>query len=642
MLRDHYPGVDFDVINAAITAINSHVVLPIARDCSRMESDLFVIYLGNNEVVGPYGAGTIFSPLVSSLSVIRAGIALKATRLGQLISDTTKKLGGRRRTHPGRWGGMEMFLSHQVRATDPGMAVVYRHFEENLSDICRIAQKSGIPAIVSTVGVNLRDSAPFASLHRPGLSPEDTQAWEDIVGEGEKLQELGRFEQAAERFLQAEKIDADHAELHFRLGRCYWAMWDFEQAKARFVKARELDALRFRADTEINEIIRRVAGEKPDHGIYLADSLQVLEANSPESTPGYELFYEHVHMNFRATYLVARTIFEQVRRALPERVSRHTSGREVLSERECARRLAYTGWSRLTIAKEIRGLMQLPPFSGQLYSSKRVEELTEEIEVLQARYASMGGQQEVLRQFKTALDSYDTHWRLHHAYAEFLYKSLNNAPAAEEHLRVVVEHCPQSGLENSLLARVLSSQGKHDEAEEHYLRALLSGPQSTRILSEFGAFLLRQGKLEPAVGQLRKAIEIDPLNGLAHSDLGKALALRRDDPGSRQQAIWHLKKAAEVSPGNIQVRRNLAAYYSKEAYELLSRKEDDSARELLQEAVSSLPGSTTTSLRYNLAVLLDRGGDRETAVEHLSEILRIDPDHAKARELRRRLAATGE
>ena len=30
MLVDHYPEVRFEVINAAISAINSHVVLPIA------------------------------------------------------------------------------------------------------------------------------------------------------------------------------------------------------------------------------------------------------------------------------------------------------------------------------------------------------------------------------------------------------------------------------------------------------------------------------------------------------------------------------------------------------------------------------------------------------------------------------------
>ena len=60
MLEDRYPGVEFEIINAAMTAINSHAVLPISKDCSDYEPDLFILYMGNNEVVGPYGAGSVF------------------------------------------------------------------------------------------------------------------------------------------------------------------------------------------------------------------------------------------------------------------------------------------------------------------------------------------------------------------------------------------------------------------------------------------------------------------------------------------------------------------------------------------------------------------------------------------------------
>ena len=482
MLRDQYPGVDFDVINAAITAINSHVVLPIARECSRLESDLFVIYLGNNEVVGPYGAGTVFSPLASNLSMIRVGIALKATRLGQLLPNIMAKIRRRDRAQPARWLGMEMFLNNQVRATDPGMETVYHHFERNLSDICRVAQESGIPAIVSTVGVNLKDSAPFASQHRPGLSDQDIQAWEEMVREGETLREQGKFEQAIERFLQAERIDADYAELHFRLGRCYWAVREFKKAKERYVKARELDALRFRADTRINEIIRRVAGGKSEQGIHLVDSLQILEANSPEHTPGNELFYEHVHLNFRGTYLVARALFLQVQRVLPEWVSRHASGDAVLSERECERRLAYTGWDRLVIAKGLLDQLQEPPFTNQLYSNKQVEELSEEVEMLKAQCTRDEYQQEVLEQYKVALENYDTHWRLHDSYARFQYKCLNNPREAEKHLKVAIEQCPQSAIELFRLGKMLSAQKMHTEAEQYYRKAARWRSNSTHSL----------------------------------------------------------------------------------------------------------------------------------------------------------------
>jgi hypothetical protein len=55
LLEQRHPGVTFEVINAAMTAINSHTILPIARDCAKARGDVWVIYMGNNEVVGPFG-----------------------------------------------------------------------------------------------------------------------------------------------------------------------------------------------------------------------------------------------------------------------------------------------------------------------------------------------------------------------------------------------------------------------------------------------------------------------------------------------------------------------------------------------------------------------------------------------------------
>ena len=60
MLQEKHPDRKIEVINAAVTAINSHVVLEIARDCLALNPDLFVVYMGNNEVNGPYGAAAVF------------------------------------------------------------------------------------------------------------------------------------------------------------------------------------------------------------------------------------------------------------------------------------------------------------------------------------------------------------------------------------------------------------------------------------------------------------------------------------------------------------------------------------------------------------------------------------------------------
>lgn len=637
MLQDQYPGVGFEVVNAAITATNSHVVLPVIRDCRRLESDLFILYLGNNEVVGPYGAGTIFTPLASNLSLIRAGIALKATRLGQLIADALKKLQGRSQAQPGKWGGMAMFLEHRVRSDDPAMTTVYRHFEKNLLDICRVAQESDIPLILSTVGVNLKDSPPFASLHHPGLSEEDIRIWETMVREGEALRKQGILDAAAGRFLNAERIDPDYAALQFRLGRCYWEMGAFAKAKERYKKALELDALRFRADTQINAIIRRVASGKDKQGVYFVDAAHLLEANSPKHTPGQELFYEHVHLNFRGNYIVTRLIFEKIRSLLPAWITRHTSGNAILTEAACAQRLAYTGWNQYMIAKGLLRQMQEPPFSDQLYNDEYVKRLSAQVRSLADKYTSAEGHREVLEQYQLALDKYDVHWSLHDYYAEFLYEGLSNPQEAEKHLIETLKHCPQSAEQRFLLAKMLSFQGRYSESEKYFRKALMYNPQSTRILHSFGITLLQQGKHHQAARQLAEAVRIDPANAMAHSNLGVALA-QADENQSGQQALRHLKEAIAIDPDLIPARNNLANYFSNRAMKLAMRGDTTQARAFLQQGVDMLPDAA--NLRYSLAVLLDRGGSRQAATAQVYEILRIDPDHKQARQLLRHLKMT--
>src|SRR5262245_44457490 len=113
MLSHRYPGTRFEVVNAAMTGINSHTILPIARDCARAAGDIWVLYMGNNEVVGPFGAGTVFGPKTPALPLVRAGLAIETTRTGQLLDRAVRVL---RKPPAGRreWGGMMMFLENRV------------------------------------------------------------------------------------------------------------------------------------------------------------------------------------------------------------------------------------------------------------------------------------------------------------------------------------------------------------------------------------------------------------------------------------------------------------------------------------------------------------------------------------------------
>src|SRR5262245_49311343 len=114
LLRDQYPGVPIEVVNAAVTAVNSHYVYAAARAALELEPDVLVVYEGNNEVVGPFGAGTVFTTAAPPLPLVRATVAVRRTRLGQLVGSIARQA-SRGRSAPGAWHGMKMFLEQQVR-----------------------------------------------------------------------------------------------------------------------------------------------------------------------------------------------------------------------------------------------------------------------------------------------------------------------------------------------------------------------------------------------------------------------------------------------------------------------------------------------------------------------------------------------
>jgi hypothetical protein len=83
LLRKKYPDRKFEIVNVAFTAINSHVIVPIARECAEHEGDLWIVYMGNNEMVGPFGAATVFGRQAPPLPYVRLLTGLQRTRAGQ-------------------------------------------------------------------------------------------------------------------------------------------------------------------------------------------------------------------------------------------------------------------------------------------------------------------------------------------------------------------------------------------------------------------------------------------------------------------------------------------------------------------------------------------------------------------------------
>jgi tetratricopeptide (TPR) repeat protein len=415
MLRERFPAMKFEVVNTGSVAINSHVLLPIAKGLADQRPDVFIIYSGNNEVVGPYGPGTALTSSAMSLPVIRASIFGRSTRIGQLLA----KLGSQKR----EWGGMEMFLDKQVPARSPLMKYSYENFDRNLRDTIAVARSSGASVIVSTVATNLKDCAPFASLHREDLTQDALRSWLALVQQGSNLESSRSYPEALKAYLSAAEIDDQYAELEFRIARCLWMLGDYRAARGHFLRARDLDTLRFRADSKINDINRSVASMFS--GVELVDADAIFAKDSPNGIVGSELIYEHVHLTPEGNYLLARAMFLQIASRLASETGHSQQDGDVPSQVECEQLLAFTSHDHNRITREMLQRLQKPPFTNQLNHPDQILRLT----ILAA--APDESPDQTAAEYQRAISRKPDDRILHYNYGLFLF-DYNRAAAAEQ------------------------------------------------------------------------------------------------------------------------------------------------------------------------------------------------------------------
>lgn len=445
MLRASFPSVNFEVINTGTTAINSHVMLPITKDLAQHQPDLFLIYAGGNEVVGPYGPGTVLTPAALSLPNIRAKIFFNSTRIGQLVAKISS--GGEK---PAEWKGMEMFLDSQVRADSPQLQMAYGNFASNLRDIIAVARKAGAQVLLSTIATNVKDCAPFASLHRQGIRQEELQQWNALVQKGEASEKAGAPAEALKAYLAAEEIDSQYAELHFRIARCLWATADFDHAREHYLLAEELDTLRFRADKGVNETIRSVATHAGP-GIELVDTNAIFAQESDHGVPGSNLLYEHVHMNPVGNYLIARSLFakiagmlasqpqiagSQIERSQIAQSQIAQSARPMPTQEQCERLLALTAYDRARILNIELRKMQHPPFTSQLNHDDEVATLVQASKGLKMDYG------ETIAEYQWAISQNPDDRLLHLNYGFFLHRYLPSVSEQEMRIALPYDNAP--------------------------------------------------------------------------------------------------------------------------------------------------------------------------------------------------------
>ena len=409
MLNETYGELDFKVVNAAMTAINSHVVRRIAEDCTKLQPDLFIVYEGNNEVIGPYGPTGVLTPFLGSEGAIDAMIRLRGSRTGQLIGDLAA-LGSGDET-PESWGGMQMFLQQKISRGDPRLDNVEHLLVSNLKHIIRSGESQGIPTLLCTILTNQRDFAPFQSDHKSGLTETQLKEWERCVEEGDRKLIQGNLDEAEKAYRGAWGIDDAYAALAYKLGRLYLQKNDDTEARKFLRLALDLDTLRFRTDSRLNNAIRH---EVPTGEPFcsLIDLEQVFAAASPHKILGDEWLYEHVHLNFYTNYQIAGVLFEIVSDDLLKSDRIREKRPQDLDYETVVKMLGYTLYEQGLIANELLNRFQKPPFTAQIDYAARLSAWQGRVKKIDLALADADIRRKIIQDYEVAIQLHPSDWIL--------------------------------------------------------------------------------------------------------------------------------------------------------------------------------------------------------------------------------------
>jgi len=337
----------FEVVNAAMTAISSPVVVDIAENLARADVDAFVVYMGNNEVIGPYAPGSAFRGGRLGGWLTPWHVRWTGTRLASAAE------WWRSATSPGAaWDGMAMFADSRFPAADPRLDEVYAGFERNLDRLVGSARRRGIEVILCTVATNLRDCPPFGSAHGSTLDADDSRAWHEAFEAGSAALEAGDAGTAGRALSAALELDSGHALLTYLAAIAAERTDDGPAAERLYRRARDLDTLRVRTDTRLNQAIRAVAERR---GTTLVESDAVFGP-----APGAESFVDHVHFTVAGVTRLAQA----VARALD-------AGSPAVEADALAERLGHDAWSRSKLATIMEQRLAHPPFRDQFGNDTR-------------------------------------------------------------------------------------------------------------------------------------------------------------------------------------------------------------------------------------------------------------------------------
>ncbi|WP_100658587.1 tetratricopeptide repeat protein [Alteromonas flava] len=462
-LQAALPNKKIEIINTAMTSVNSHVVYEVARTLPANSADYAIVLMGNNEVVGPYGPSTFSQNFLSSLSLIRSLQALKRTRIWQAAEDLIQGVQEVSGDEELEWQGMQMFSGFSVPHDDPRLDAVYSHYESNLRDIVAMLQGKNMHVVVSSVPVNLRHSAPFGSAHRENMSTAESARWDQINTQASEAFTAQNWALAEQYYRELLSIDSEYADSHFQLAVALEKQGEYSAATEHYQAALHYDTKRFRTTPVMNDIVRKVGNDLVGDQFTFIDNVAVFDAASSPYAPGWDLLHEHVHFDYAGNYYLAREFTQAIVNDVAPDVE-HTP----LAKNQAAAMIGFPNHETIQVMNRLLGMVQKSPFTEQINFNDLVATTTARRDEV---IAEVGSPAEVVARRKPLVESGMADWKIHYELAE-LNRFLRDNEASYFHLKELIEQYPHNHESYIKLAEYLSAKGELQQANRYLLSAL--------------------------------------------------------------------------------------------------------------------------------------------------------------------------
>jgi lysophospholipase L1-like esterase len=269
-LQDAYPDKTVEVVNTALTAINSITLKDFIKQILDYEPDALLIYAGHNEFYGAFGVGS--NETMNRIPFLRAAhFKLMNFRIYQLmragINGISKELAIKSDGADSKGTLMKRIVKDKdIVYKGEKYNIGINQFRDNLSYILREAHKKHVPVFLSDLVSNVRDMPPFGDNPGTNLS----------------------------------------ASLKYKNALLSLSNGDTVMARDLFYEAKDLDPVRFRASEDINKTINDLANQR---GVIFVPTKEWFTKASIGGLIGNNLITEHLHPNIEGQFLMADAFY---------------------------------------------------------------------------------------------------------------------------------------------------------------------------------------------------------------------------------------------------------------------------------------------------------------------------------------------